>query len=99
VDNLYTRSPQPSWYFRALLRHQRILRQSQQQVLNGDDAYLPGGESMEVRCLLTSVKGKADLIGNPALGTYIEDGWVVAQGEPIVGVGLRMPENTISKIY
>jgi UDP-N-acetylmuramoylalanine--D-glutamate ligase len=37
------------------------------------------------------VKGKAHLIGNPNLGTYIEAGWVVSQGEQIVKVSaLRM---------
>jgi UDP-N-acetylmuramoylalanine--D-glutamate ligase len=71
-----------------------LLRQSQQQVLNGDDAYLSqvSVNQWKLDACWTSVKGKADLIGNPALGTYIEDGWVVAQGEPIVGVSaLRMP--------
>ena len=70
-----------------------LLRQSQQQVFNGDDAYLRqrGVDEWADACW-TSVKGKADLIGNPDLGVYIEDGWVVAQGEQIVPVAdLRMP--------
>jgi len=59
-----------------------LLRQSQ-QVLNGDDAYLSqvSVNQWKLDACWTSVKGKADLIGNPALGTYIEDGWVVAQGD------------------
>ena len=39
----------------------------------------------------TSVKGKEYLLGNPVQGVYIEDGWVIAQDEPIVPVAsLRM---------
>jgi len=69
-----------------------LLQQSEQQVINGDDAFL----SQRVvnyysDACWTSVKGKAHLIGNPNLGTYIEDGWVVSQNEPIVKVSaLRM---------
>ncbi len=69
-----------------------LLHQSQQQVLNGDDAYLSeiGVNGWENACW-TSVKGKAHLIGNSERGVYIEDGWVIAQGEPIVEVSaLRM---------
>ena len=71
-----------------------LLRQSHQQVLNGDDAYLSQVDvnQWKLDVCWTSVKGKAHLIGNPALGTYIEDSWVMAQGEPIVAVSaLRMP--------
>jgi UDP-N-acetylmuramoylalanine--D-glutamate ligase len=62
-----------------------LLRQSEHQVFNGDDAYLQqvGREQWPDACW-TSVKGKADLIGNPDLGVYLEDGWVIAQGEQIV---------------
>ncbi len=70
-----------------------LLRQSQQQVLNGDDAYLSqlGVNSWKLDACWTSIKGKAHLIGNPERGAYIEDGWVVAQGERIVAVSaLRM---------
>lgn len=70
-----------------------LLRQSQHQVLNGDDPYLRQmGTSQWPNAGWTSVKGKAELLGDPALGTYIKDGWVVAQGEPILPVDtLRMP--------
>ena len=71
----------------------QLLRQSQQQVFNGDDAYLRqrGVDEWADACW-TSVKGKADLIGNPELGAYIEDGWVVVGGEQILPVEtLRMP--------
>lgn len=71
-----------------------LLHQSQQQVLNGDDAFLSqvGVDRWKLDACWTSIKGKAHVIGNPSWGTYIEDGWVVAQGEPIVPVSaLRMP--------
>ena len=70
-----------------------LLRQSQHQVFNGDDPYLRQiGTSQWPNAGWTSVTGKAGLIGDPALGTYIEDGWVVAQGEPILPAQtLRMP--------
>ncbi|MBW4641343.1 MAG: UDP-N-acetylmuramoyl-L-alanine--D-glutamate ligase [Gloeocapsa sp. UFS-A4-WI-NPMV-4B04] len=70
-----------------------LLHQSQQQVLNGDDAYLSqiGVNGWKLDACWTSIKGKAHLIGNPDQGVYIEAGWVVAQGEPIVAVSaLRM---------
>ena len=70
-----------------------LLHQSQQQVLNGDDAYLSqiGVNGWKLDACWTSIKGKAHLIGNPDQGVYIEDGWVVAQREPIVAVSaLRM---------
>ncbi len=53
-----------------------LLRQSQQQVFNGDDAYLRrmGVNHWPAACW-TSVKGKEHLIGD--LGVYIEAGWVV----------------------
>jgi UDP-N-acetylmuramoylalanine--D-glutamate ligase len=69
-----------------------LLRQSQQQVMNGDDAVLSQkGVNDWADACWTSVKGKAHLIGNPDLGTYVEDGWVVSQGEQIVKMSaLRM---------
>lgn len=69
-----------------------LLHQSKQQVMNGDDAYLQrSGVNNWSNACWTTVKGKANLIGDPAMGAYIEDGWVVAQGEPIVAVtALRM---------
>lgn len=70
-----------------------LLHQSQQQVFNGDDAYLRqrGANQWKLDACWTSVKGKAHLIGDPAMGAYIESGWAVAQGEPIVAVSaLRM---------
>ncbi|NEU74513.1 UDP-N-acetylmuramoyl-L-alanine--D-glutamate ligase [Hassallia byssoidea VB512170] len=54
----------------------KLLRQSQLQVFNGDDAYLSKvGASQWSDAYWTSVKGKDYLIGEK--GFYIEDGWVV----------------------
>ncbi|AUT01069.1 UDP-N-acetylmuramoyl-L-alanine--D-glutamate ligase [Nostoc sp. CENA543] len=56
----------------------KLLRQSQLQVVNGDDAYLSKvGISDWPDAYWTSVKGKDFLIGNK--GFYIEDGWVIEQ--------------------
>lgn len=70
-----------------------LLRRSQQQVLNGDDGYLRQiGTTQWGSACWTSVKGKGNLLGDRALGVYIQDRWVVAQGEPIVPAGaLKMP--------
>ncbi|MBD1922394.1 UDP-N-acetylmuramoyl-L-alanine--D-glutamate ligase [Microcoleus sp. FACHB-831] len=59
-----------------------LLRQSQQQILNGDDAYLRkvGAQLIspeKTNTWWTSVRGKSNLLGNPSVGFYIEDGWVV----------------------
>ncbi len=70
-----------------------LLHQSEQQVLNGDDVYLSqrGVNGWKLDACWTTVRGKAHLISNPNQGTYIEDGWVIAQGKPIVMVSaLRM---------
>ena len=54
----------------------KLLRQSQLQVFNGDDAYLSKiGLSQWSDAYWTSVKGKEHLIGEK--GFYIENGWVV----------------------
>ncbi|MEH1942389.1 MAG: UDP-N-acetylmuramoyl-L-alanine--D-glutamate ligase [Nostoc sp.] len=74
----------------------KLLRQSELQVFNGDDAYLrQKGLSAWPDAYWTSVKGKDFLISEK--GFYIEDGWVVEKltatsaPEPIVKVStLRM---------
>ncbi|WP_223280242.1 UDP-N-acetylmuramoyl-L-alanine--D-glutamate ligase [Nostoc sp. PA-18-2419] len=54
----------------------KLLRQSELQVFNGDDAYLSKlGLSAWPNAYWTSVKGKDFLISEQ--GFYIEDGWVV----------------------
>lgn len=70
-----------------------LLKRSRQQVLNGDDGYLRQmGLTAWGSACWTSVKGKGDLLGDRALGVYIQDRWVMAQGEPIVPAGaLKMP--------
>jgi UDP-N-acetylmuramoylalanine--D-glutamate ligase len=54
----------------------QLLRQSQLQVFNGDDAYLSKLDASQWSdAYWTSIKGKEHLIGEK--GFYIEDGWVV----------------------
>ncbi|HCF29968.1 MAG TPA: UDP-N-acetylmuramoyl-L-alanine--D-glutamate ligase [Cyanobacteria bacterium UBA11049] len=69
-----------------------LIRQSQQQIINGDDAFLcQKGVNDWSEAIWTSVKGRAFLIGNPDKGVYIQDGWVYAQNEQIVNASaLRM---------
>jgi UDP-N-acetylmuramoylalanine--D-glutamate ligase len=63
----------------------KLLHQSEFQVLNGDDPYLrrTGGDRFPAACW-TSGAGRASLVANPDRGVYLEDGWVVAAGTPIV---------------
>ncbi|MBE9181399.1 UDP-N-acetylmuramoyl-L-alanine--D-glutamate ligase [Oculatella sp. LEGE 06141] len=70
----------------------RLLDQAEAQVLNGDDPYLRQTAADRWRdACWTSVTGKANLLGNPERGVYIEDDWVMTQTEPIVPVSaLRM---------
>ncbi|KGF72147.1 UDP-N-acetylmuramoyl-L-alanyl-D-glutamate synthetase [Neosynechococcus sphagnicola sy1] len=69
-----------------------LLQASEQRVLNADDPFL------NQHCVAgwsdicwTSTQGKSHLPADPNLGVYLEDGWVIAQGEPIVqATQLRM---------
>ncbi len=70
-----------------------LLKQSQNQIFNGDDEYLSnlGASFGHSSACWTSVKGEQYVIGNPELGAYIDAGWVVYGGEQIVKVSaLRM---------
>ncbi len=69
-----------------------LLKRSQLQVMNGDDPYLRQlGIEHWPDAYWTSVKGRDQLLGNPEQGIYIQDGWVIAQDQPIVEVAsLRM---------
>ena len=71
----------------------RLLRNSQHQIFNGDDQYLYSlGESDWQSAIWTSVAGKDYLQGNPELGIWIEDNWVVFRGEKVVQAdALKMP--------
>ena len=63
----------------------KLLKKSQKKVFNGDDAYLRQRGFVEWQdACWTSVKGKGMLLGDRGQGVYIEDRWIVAQGEPIV---------------
>jgi UDP-N-acetylmuramoylalanine--D-glutamate ligase len=75
----------------------QLLDRSKFQIFNGDDPYLRSiGEQLgapvrEDTCW-TSVMGKANLLGDPAKGVYVEDAWVVALGQLILPISLlRMP--------
>ncbi|MBW4543979.1 MAG: UDP-N-acetylmuramoyl-L-alanine--D-glutamate ligase [Symplocastrum torsivum CPER-KK1] len=70
----------------------KLLKRSHNQVFNGDDPYLRNmGINHWPDAYWTSVKGKEYLLGDPQRGIYIEDGWVIAQNEPIVQTAsLRM---------
>lgn len=68
----------------------RLLNQAQHRVLNGDDPYLRHNAAQWQDAYWTSVTGKANL-PDPERGAYIQDGWAVVQGQPIVPVSaLRM---------
>jgi len=70
-----------------------LLERSRHQILNGDDPYVRqiGVERWPDACW-TSTRGRSYCPSNPDQGVYIEDGWVVAQGESIVPLSaLRMP--------
>ena len=69
-----------------------ILKRSHFQVFNGDDPYLHKmGIDHWPDAYWTSVKGRDYLLGDPARGVYIKEGWVFVQDEPIVQVSsLRM---------
>ncbi len=75
----------------------KLLSQSRFQVCNGDDPYLrqvglSQGTPMRPDTCWTSFNGKANLLGDPALGAYIEDGWVTVRGKVILPASLlRMP--------
>lgn len=68
-----------------------LLQQSEEQVLNGDDPYLHQAAGQWQCARWTSVAGKEKILGAPQRGAYVEDGWAIALGEPIVPItALRM---------
>ncbi len=69
-----------------------LLRQSEYQIFNGDDPYLRQVGSKDwPNAYWTSVTGKTELLAPAERGAYLEDGWAIVQGEPIVPVAsLRM---------
>ncbi|XQQ07639.1 MAG: UDP-N-acetylmuramoyl-L-alanine--D-glutamate ligase [Leptolyngbya sp. IPPAS B-1204] len=70
----------------------RLLRQSEYQIFNGDDPYLRQVGSKDwPNAYWTSVTGKTELLAPGERGAYLENGWAIVQGEPIVPVAsLRM---------
>jgi UDP-N-acetylmuramoylalanine--D-glutamate ligase len=71
----------------------KLLRNSHHQILNGDDNYLDNlGKSDWQNATWTSVKGQEYLQGNPGCGIWIEDNWVIFQGEKVLQADLlKMP--------
>jgi UDP-N-acetylmuramoylalanine--D-glutamate ligase len=71
----------------------KLVRNSQHQILNGDDAYLYNlGQADWQNTSWTSVKGKQYLQGNPELGVWIEADRVFFQGEEVLTASsLKMP--------
>jgi UDP-N-acetylmuramoylalanine--D-glutamate ligase len=70
----------------------KLLQNSTQQVLNGDDPYLVSVADQWPDAYWTSIKGQAGLRGNPTQGAWITAGWVYFQGEKILPVtDLQMP--------
>ncbi|MGL5081956.1 MAG: UDP-N-acetylmuramoyl-L-alanine--D-glutamate ligase [Microcoleaceae cyanobacterium] len=63
----------------------KLLNQSELQVINGDDPYLREHTVQQwPEGCWTSVTGRANLLGSPELGVYLENGWVMQNGEAIV---------------
>jgi UDP-N-acetylmuramoylalanine--D-glutamate ligase len=69
-----------------------LLKKSELQIINGDDPGLrQQGVDIWPDACWTSVKGEKELLGKHAFGAYIEDGWVIAQGDKILPAeSLRM---------
>ncbi|MCT7951089.1 UDP-N-acetylmuramoyl-L-alanine--D-glutamate ligase [Ancylothrix sp. C2] len=70
----------------------KLLHQAELKIVNGDDPYLRqnAAKTWEKACW-TSVQGKEALLGDFERGIYIENGWVIYQGEQVVEASaLRM---------
>jgi UDP-N-acetylmuramoylalanine--D-glutamate ligase len=81
-----------------------LLQQSHQQVMNGDDAYLRQTAANWTAARWTSVQGREAVPGNAEAGAYVDDGWAIALGEPIVPVsalgmsGLHNQQNLLMAV-
>jgi UDP-N-acetylmuramoylalanine--D-glutamate ligase len=71
----------------------KLVRNSQHQILNGDDAYLHNlGKTDWQNASWTSVRGKQYLQGNPELGVWIEADRIFFRGEEVLTASsLKMP--------
>jgi UDP-N-acetylmuramoylalanine--D-glutamate ligase len=63
-----------------------LVQQSHFQILNGDDPYLRQQAAQWPHAYWTSTEGKPQLLTSSDRAAYIEDGWAIAQNEPIVPV-------------
>lgn len=65
----------------------KLLKKAEIQVINGDDPYLRQNLSEHWKdACWTSVNGKAELMGNPELGVYIEDDYVYQNNHQILPI-------------
>jgi UDP-N-acetylmuramoylalanine--D-glutamate ligase len=63
----------------------KLLNNSEIQVINGDDPYLRDHAAQQWNnACWTSVQGKSALIGNPDLGVYIENDYIVQNQQKII---------------
>ncbi|EAW36604.1 UDP-N-acetylmuramoyl-L-alanine--D-glutamate ligase [Lyngbya sp. PCC 8106] len=63
----------------------KLLKNSEIQVINGDDPYLRQNADQEWKnACWTSVQGKSKLIGNPDLGVYIENDYIIQNQQKII---------------
>ncbi len=71
----------------------KLVRNSRSQVLNSDDPFLYSkAKSDWANACWTSVKGQQYIPGNPELGIWIEDNWVIYKGEKILDAeSIKMP--------
>jgi UDP-N-acetylmuramoylalanine--D-glutamate ligase len=72
-----------------------LLQKAEFQILNGDDFQLRKSGSLQFpNAIWTSVSGKDGVVAHPDRGVYLENGWVIAQGDRIVQAqDLRMVGN------
>ncbi|MDJ0510320.1 MAG: UDP-N-acetylmuramoyl-L-alanine--D-glutamate ligase [Crocosphaera sp.] len=70
-----------------------LLHRSEYQIFNGDDPYLhQTGLHQWADAYWTTIKGKDNLLCDPAKGVYIQDNWIVAFGELVLPLNLfKMP--------
>jgi UDP-N-acetylmuramoylalanine--D-glutamate ligase len=69
----------------------QLLKRSQHQIFNGDDPYLHSIADQWPDAYWTSVQGRSALPQQTDRSAYLENGWAIALGEPIVEASaLRM---------
>lgn len=64
----------------------QLLHRSAHQILNGDDPYLRSMTAHWPNAYWTCTTGPDDRLGDRHRGAYIQDGWAIALGDPVVPV-------------